>query len=46
MQPTLNTAAASAGLFNLHRMVVINLHCIPTRAVEMQLQPKFIKPPP
>ncbi len=30
MQPTLNTVAETAGLFNLRPMVAINLHCIPT----------------
>jgi len=30
MQPKLNTAVGRAGLFNLHPMVAINLHCIPT----------------
>ena len=29
-RPRLNTAAERAHLFNLHRIVVINLHCIPT----------------
>jgi len=42
MQLRLNTVAEAAGLFNLHPMAVINLHCIPT-VVEMQ--PKFIKRP-
>jgi len=41
IQPTLNTAAETAGLFNLHPRVAINLHCIPTCVVEMQ--PSFIK---
>jgi len=35
MQPKLNMATETAGLFNLHPMVAINLHCIPT-VVEMQ----------
>ncbi len=35
MQLRLNTVAEAAGLFNLHPMAVINLHCIPT-CVEMQ----------
>ncbi len=30
MQLRLNTVAEAAGLFNLHPMAVINLHCIPT----------------
>ena len=35
MQPKLNTAVERVDLFNLHPMVAINLHCIPT-FVEMQ----------
>jgi len=30
MQPKLNTAVERVDLFNLHPMVAINLHCIPT----------------
>ena len=30
MQPRLNTVAEAAGLFNLHPIAVVNLHCIPT----------------
>jgi len=44
VQPTVTTVAKTADLFNLHPMVAINLHCIPTLVVEMQ--PKFIKRPP
>jgi len=36
MQPRLNTVAEAAGLFNLHPIAVVNLHCIPTVVVEMQ----------
>ena len=36
MQPTLNTAAQSAGLFNLGPLIVVNVGCIPTVCVEMQ----------
>jgi len=35
MQPKLNTAVERVDLFNLHPMVAINLHCIPTLVVEM-----------
>jgi len=35
VQPTVTTVAKTADLFNLHPMVAINLHCIPT-FVEMQ----------
>jgi len=35
MQPRLHTVAEKTGLFNLHRMMVINLHCIPTLVVEI-----------
>jgi len=30
VQPTVTTVAETADLFNLHPMVAINLHCIPT----------------
>jgi len=36
VQPTVTTVAKTADLFNLHPMVAINLHCIPTLVVEMQ----------
>ncbi len=36
VQPTVTTVAKTADLFNLHPMVAINLHCIPTVFVEMQ----------
>jgi len=35
MQPRLHTVAEKTGLFNLHRMMVINLDCIPTLVVEI-----------
>jgi len=41
IQPKLNTAGQRVDLFNLHPMVAINLHCIPTFVVEMQ--PRFEK---
>jgi len=40
MQPRLNTVAEAAGLFNLHPMAVINLHCIPTLVV-VEMQPRL-----
>lgn len=33
IQPTLTTVAATADVFNLDRLTVINLHCIPTQQV-------------
>ncbi len=36
MRPRLNTVVARVDLFNLHPMVAIKLHCIPTVVVEMQ----------
>ncbi len=32
----MNTVAEAAGLFKLHPMAVINLHCIPTFVVDLQ----------